>query len=95
LRYVEPDLERPFKIPGGNTALILLVLPPLSLIGFIIALTLVDHSVTLWGFDRFGFLGLEIGWYGLAGMTAILSGPLVYRLFYRRTRLPDKTASRF
>jgi amino acid transporter len=95
LRYVEPDLERPFKIPGGNTALILLVLPPLSLIGFIIALTLVDHSVTLWGFDRFGFLGLEIGWYGLAGMTAILSGPFVYRLFYRRTRLPDKTASRF
>lgn len=95
LRYVEPDLERPFKIPGGNTALALLVLPPLSLIGFIIALTLVDHSVTLWGFDRFGFLGLEIGWYGLAGMTAILSGPFVYRLFYRRTRLTDKTASRF
>ena len=95
LRYVEPDLERPFKIPGGNTALTLLVLPPLSLIGFIIALTLVDHSVTLWGFDRFGFLGLEIGWYGLAGMTAILSGPFVYRLFYRRTRLTDKTASRF
>lgn len=95
LRYVEPDLERPFKIPGGNTALALLVLPPLSLIGFIIALTLVDHSVTLWGFDRFGFLGLEIGWYGLAGMTAILSGPFVYRLFYRRTRLTDKSASRF
>jgi amino acid transporter len=95
LRYVEPDLERPFKIPGGNTALTLLVLPPLSLIGFIIALTLVDHSVTLWGFDRFGFLGLEIGWYGLAGMTAILSGPFVYQLFYRRTRLTDKTASRF
>lgn len=95
LRYVEPDLERPFKIPGGNTALTLLVLPPLSLIGFIIALTLVDHSVTLWGFDRFGFLGLEIGWYGLAGMTAILSGPFVYRLFYRRTRLTDKSASRF
>jgi amino acid transporter len=95
LRYVEPDLERPFKIPGGNTALALLVLPPLSLIGFIIALTLVDHSVTLWGFDRFGFLGLEIGWYGLAGMTAILSGPFVYQLFYRRNRLTDKTASRF
>jgi amino acid transporter len=95
LRYVEPDLERPFKIPGGNTALTLLVLPPLSLIGFIIALTLVDHSLTLWGFDRFGFLGLEIGWYGLAGMTAILSGPFVYQLFYRRNRLTDKTASRF
>ena len=89
LRIVEPNLNRPFKIPGGHYALCLLVLPPLALITFMIAITMVDHSVTLFGRDRFDVLGIEIGWYGLAGLIAILSGPLLYPVFHRRFQRQD------
>jgi len=78
LRVVEPDLHRPFKIPGGRIIMGLLITPPIALIAFMIFITLGDHSLTLWGRDRFGFLGIEIGWYGVAGLIAILSGPLLY-----------------
>jgi len=84
LRYVEPDLPRPFKIPGGKHALTLLILPPMALITFMIAITVVDQSMVLWGRDRFNVMGLEIGWYGLAGLIAILSGPVLYPLLRRR-----------
>jgi amino acid transporter len=89
LRIVEPNLNRPFKIPGGHYALCLLVLPPLALITFMVAITMVDHSVTLFGRDRFDVLGIEIGWYGLAGLIAILSGPLLYPVFHRRFQRQD------
>ena len=89
LRIVEPNLNRPFKIPGGHYALCLLVLPPLVLITFMVAITMVDHSVTLFGRDRFDVLGIEIGWYGLAGLIAILSGPLLYPVFHRRFQRQD------
>ena len=58
-----------------------------------IAITLTDHSVTLWGQDRFGFMGIEIGWYGLAGLIAILSGPLLYPVLYRRYHHASHRAS--
>jgi amino acid transporter len=93
LRFLEPDLARPFKIPGGKYALTLLILPPMALIIFMIAITLVDHSLTLWGRDRFEFLGIEIGWYGLAGLIAILSGPLFYPLFHRRYQRSERGVS--
>lgn len=78
LRVVEPNLHRPFKIPGGGIIMGLLITPPIALIAFMIFITLGDHSLTLWGRDRFGFSGIEIGWYGVAGLIAILSGPLLY-----------------
>lgn len=93
LRFVAPDLERPFRIPGGKYLLILIVLPPMALIMLMIAITLTDHSVTLWGRDRFGFMGIEIGWYGLAGLIAILSGPLLYPVLYRRYHHASHRAS--
>jgi len=31
-------------------------------------------------------LGVEIGWYGIAGLTALLSGPLLYPLLARKLR---------
>jgi amino acid transporter len=81
LRITEPTLDRPFLIPGGLPALIALVFPALCLIAFMIWITLTDHSVTAWGLNRFELFGMHIGWYGLAGLLAILSGPLLYPIF--------------
>ena len=81
LRITEPALDRPFLIPGGLPALIALVFPAVCLIAFMIWITLTDHSVTAWGLNRFELFGMYIGWYGLAGLLAILSGPLLYPIF--------------
>ncbi len=81
LRITEPALDRPFRIPGGLPALIALVLPAVCLIGFMIWITLMDRSITAWGLNTFGLFGLHVGWYGLAGLLAILSGPLLYPIF--------------
>ena len=84
LRITEPDLVRPFKVPGGKVAMTLLILPPMALIAFMVVITLGDHSLRLWDHDRFLVLGIEIGWYGVAGLIAILSGPLLYPLLRRQ-----------
>ena len=83
LRAKEPGLVRPFKIPGGTCTLVILIVPPLCLIAFIMIITITDQSVVLWGVDRFNLLGLEIGWYGIAGLVALLSGPVLYPLLAR------------
>ena len=86
LRVREPGLVRPFKIPGGTFTLAILIVPPLCLIAFMMSITITDHSVSLWGLDRFNLLGVEIGWYGIAGLVALLSGPLLYPLLARNLR---------
>jgi len=86
LRMREPGLVRPFRIPGGNLTLSVLIVPPLCLIAFMMSITITDHSVTLWGLDRVNLLGLEIGWYGIAGLVALLSGPLLYPLLAQSPR---------
>ena len=86
LRMREPGLVRPFKIPGGTCMLAILIIPPLCLIAFMMSITITDHSVSLWGLDRFNLLGLEVGWYGIAGLMALLSGPLLYPLLTRNLR---------
>ena len=64
-----------------NAQLAVLIMPPICLIAFMMSITLGDHSVMLWGRDRFDLLGLELGWYGVAGLSALLSGPLLYPVF--------------
>ena len=86
LRAKEPSLVRPFTIPGGTCTLVILIVPPLCLIAFMMGITITDQSVVLWGLDRFNFLGLDIGWYGIAGLLALLSGPVVYPLLARDPR---------
>jgi amino acid transporter len=83
LRVREPGLARPFRIPGGTYTLAILIIPPLCLIAFMISITITDQSVELWGLDRFNLLGIGIGWYGIAGLVALLSGPLLYPLLAR------------
>ena len=87
LRAKEPGLVRPFTIPGGTSTLVILIVPPLCLIAFMMSITITDQSVVLWGLDRFNLLGLEIGWYGIAGLVALLSGPVLYPLLAKDPRL--------
>ncbi len=87
LRAKEPGLVRPFTIPGGTSTLVILIVPPLCLIAFMMSITITDQSVVLWGLDRFNLLGLEIGWYGIAGLVALSSGPVLYPLLAKDPRL--------
>ena len=87
LRAKEPGLVRPFTIPGGTSTLVILIVPPLCLIAFMMSITITDQSVVLWGLDRFNLLGLEIGWYGIAGLVALSSGPVLYPLLAQDPRL--------
>ena len=86
LRAKEPGLVRPFTIPGGTSTLVILIVPPLCLIAFMMSITITDQSIVLWGLDRFNLLGLGIGWYGIAGLVALLSGPVLYPLLARDPR---------
>ena len=86
LRTKEPGLVRPFTIPGGTCTLVILIVPPLCLIAFMMSITITDQSIVLWGLDRFNLLGLGIGWYGIAGLVALLSGPVLYPLLARDPR---------
>ena len=86
LRAKEPGLIRPFTIPGGTCTLVILIVPPLCLIAFMMSITITDQSIVLWGLARFNLLGLGIGWYGIAGLVALLSGPVLYPLLARDPR---------
>ena len=96
LRITEPNLERPFKIPGGLPVLIALVLPAVCLIIFMIWITLTDQSVTVWGLKKFEVFGIHIGWYGLSGLLGIISGPVLYTIFrLRNERAPQYSTRRW
>ena len=84
LRIKEPDLKRPFRVPGGTWGLIALVTPPILIVVFTLYVNAIDRSTVLFNIDGFGFLGINIGWYGIAGFLALLSGPLLYPLLRAR-----------
>jgi len=83
LRVREPELPRPFKVPGNSAVLVALCAPPMILIGFMFYITLGDRSVTLWEHTHLSLLGIDIGWYGIAGLLALVSGPFLYGLIKR------------
>ncbi|MDA8986447.1 hypothetical protein N9H10_05210, partial [Luminiphilus sp.] len=84
LRRSDPNLHRPFKIPLGTRGLAALMIPPLGLVVFMLYMTLFDRSLVLFGSQGVTILGQDIGWYGLAGLLALLSGPLLYPLLRHR-----------
>jgi amino acid transporter len=84
LRRSDPDLHRPFKIPLGTRGLAALMIPPLCLVVFMLYMTLFDRSVSLFGSQGVTLFGQDIGWYGLAGLLALLSGPVLYPLLRHR-----------
>jgi amino acid transporter len=95
LRIKEPDLKRPFRVPLGTRGLIAMVTPPILIVLFTIYVNAIDRSTVLFDIDGFQLLGVDIGWYGIAGFIALLSGPLLYPLFracYGGPDIPSREA---
>jgi amino acid transporter len=80
LRRTEPQLRRRFRIPLGTAGLTAMVVPPIGLVLFLIYVSAIDRSTEMLGTNGFSFMGLDVGWYGIAGFLALLSGPIVYVL---------------
>jgi len=66
LRFTEPDLKRPFKVPGGLFGAVAIGIPPMLLLGFSVARS--QHESIL-GMSSFAF-----------GMILIAAGFVVYAL---------------
>ena len=81
LRIKEPNLRRPFRIPLGTAGMIAMVIPPILIVLFTIYLNTIDRGTVLFGIDGFNLLGLDVGWYGIAGFVALLSGTPLFYLF--------------
>jgi amino acid transporter len=81
LRIKEPGLKRPFRVPLGTAGMIAMVVPPILIVIFTIYVNAIDRSTSIFGFTGFKFLGIEVGWYGIAGFIALVSGPALYPLF--------------
>ena len=93
LRVREPDLPRPFRIPLGTRGLVLLITPPLLLVAGLLCFTALDQSLVLWDSRGINLLGIDIGWYGIAGLLAMLSGPMLYPLLRKRYRSHPDTGT--
>lgn len=76
LRRREPDLPRPFRIPGGGAGLVAVMTPLVTLSGW----ALWQSTRENWAADNLRVLAL--------GLCGLLSGPLVYalKLLLRRLR---------
>jgi len=68
LRFVEPDLPRPFRIPGGYWGLACVTIPPLILA--LVALVVSTQEV----------LEIRSPWLIWAGLSAVASGPVAYTI---------------
>jgi amino acid transporter len=64
LRFREPDLARPFRVPGGLFGAIAIGIPPMLLLGFAVVRS--DHE-QIWNMSSFAF-----------GMILIAAGFVVY-----------------
>jgi amino acid transporter len=95
LRVKEPDLKRPFRVPLGTTGMTLMVIPPIAIVAFTIYVNAIDRSTEIFGLTGFSVGGLNVGWYGIAGFAALLSGPVLYYVFralYGGPRSPSSEA---
>ena len=81
LRMKEPDLKRPFRVPLGTTGMTLMVIPPIAIVAFTIYVNAIDRSTEIFGLTGFSVGGVNVGWYGIAGFAALLSGPVLYYVF--------------
>jgi hypothetical protein len=61
----------------------LMVTPPIAIVLFTIYVNAIDRSTEIFGFTGFKLFGLDVGWYGIGGFIAIVSGPVCYFVFRR------------
>jgi len=83
LRAKEPGLKRPFRVPLGTKGMTAMVVPPILIVLFTIYVNAIDRSTSIFGFTGFRLFGLDVGWYGIGGAVALLSGPVCYVVFRR------------
>ena len=81
LRVKEPDLKRPFRVPLGTGGMVAMVIPPILIVAFTIYVNAIDRSTELFGVTGFKLFGQDVGWYGIAGFAALVSGPVLYYVF--------------
>ena len=81
LRIKEPDLKRPFRVPLGTAGMVAMVIPPILIVIFTIYVNAIDRSTELLGSTGFRLLGVDVGWYGIAGFIALFSGPVLFYVF--------------
>lgn len=93
LRIREPALKRPFRVPLGTAGMVAMVIPPILIVLFLLYSNVVDRGTVLFGFDGFSLLGLDIGWYGIAGFFALLSGPVLYGIYRAKYGGPQQASS--
>jgi len=58
-----------------------MVVPPIAIVFFTIYVNATDRSTELLGTTGFHLLGVDVGWYGMAGFAALFSGPVPYYVF--------------
>ncbi|HTX70877.1 MAG TPA: APC family permease [Thermoleophilia bacterium] len=81
LRFTEPGLKRPFRVPLPAWGMAAMVVPPILIVFFTIYINATDQSTKLFGTYGFKLLGVPVGWYGIAGFVALFSGPILYYVF--------------
>jgi amino acid transporter len=84
LRIREPGLRRPFRAPVNTVGMVMMVTPPILIVLIVFYLNAVDHSLVVFGRDGLEVFGVNVGWIGIAGAIALLSGPLLYPLLRAR-----------
>jgi amino acid transporter len=83
LRTKEPGLKRPFRVPFGTAGMVAMIVPPILIVLFTIYVNAIDRSTTIFGITGFKVRGVNVGWYGIAGTIALLSGPPCFFIFRR------------
>jgi len=83
LRTKEPGLKRPFRVPFGTAGMVAMIIPPILIVLFTIYVNAIDRGTTIFGITGFKVLGINIGWYGIAGTIALLSGLPCFYIFRR------------
>ena len=81
LRVTEPGLKRPFRVPLPTWGMAAMVVAPIAIVFFTIYVNATDRSTELLGTTGFKLLGVDVGWYGIAGFAALFSGPVLYYVF--------------
>ena len=72
-----------------------MVIPPIAIVVFTIYVNAIDRSTEIFGVTGFRLGSLDVGWYGIAGCVALLSGPVLYYVFralYGGPRSPSSEA---
>jgi len=81
LRVKAPDLKRSFRVPFGAAGMVAMVTPPILIVIFTIHVDAGDRGAVLLGLYGFDLLGVDVGWYGIAGFAALFSGAVLYYIF--------------